>query len=72
MSEKKRVRYQGEWYPPQVGRSATLSYVQGHYRLGDSEFVQTSPVLRIEWDEAGKATEIETLNTIYVKGLEKE
>lgn len=53
--------------------TATLLRVKGHPRLGDMDWVHTSRVLRVEFDQeripyqAPTPCEIETLNTIYLR-----
>lgn len=61
MPKKKVVEFHGFLFEPAVGRSASLTDVKDHPKLGDCEWVRTSRVVEIR--DNGKT--IETRNTIY-------
>lgn len=63
MSAKKEVQFSEVLATPEVGKTAYLLGVRGHYRLGDQMTVFTSYVIDIRDD----GNTIETKNTIYKK-----
>lgn len=63
MSAKKEAQFSEVLRTPEVGRTAYLLGVKGHYRLGDQLTVFTSYVIDIRDD----GNTIETKNTIYKK-----
>lgn len=61
---KKQLRFSRCLYPL-VGFGCILDLLDDHPNTSTRSVI-TSEVLRIEKDDVGKVTEIETLNTLYV------
>lgn len=70
MNTKQTVKFEkvlGWMDAPSGAIMAMLGNITDHPRLGNQEWVRTSAVLNVEYDEKRVPLKIETLNTVYVK-----
>lgn len=49
------------------GITAILGNVEGHPKLGSERTVYTTRVIRLDYDQEGIVTVVETKNTIYTR-----